>query len=152
MAVEIFIRLAVLHMFLKMVFRVPWWLSGLRIWPRHSCGLGHCCGTGLIPDLGVRPFLGTSTFCGKKKKVVLTHSFGTYLWRVCTSLHQIHSKDPRRKSCWCPSRSSQLPPSPCCPQHPTANSPDSAPVLPLCRSPQPETDGSQRVSHPTSSH
>ena len=30
---------------------VPRWLSGLRIWHCHCCGLGHCCGSGLIPGL-----------------------------------------------------------------------------------------------------
>ena len=38
------------------------WLSRLRIWCCHCCGLGHCCGMSLIPGSG------TSTFheCGKE--------------------------------------------------------------------------------------
>ena len=32
---------------------VPWWLSELRIWHCHCCGLGHCCGVGLIPGPGI---------------------------------------------------------------------------------------------------
>ena len=28
---------------------VPWWLSRLRIWCCHCCGLGHHSGTGSIP-------------------------------------------------------------------------------------------------------
>ena len=31
------------------------WVSGLRSWHCHCCGLGHCCGVGLIPGLGTSP-------------------------------------------------------------------------------------------------
>ena len=54
-----------LHPFKSLNHRVPWLLSGLKIWHCHCCGSGHChCG------------LGTSTCCGcgqknktKQKKV-----------------------------------------------------------------------------------
>ena len=36
--------------------------SGLRIWHRHCCSLGHCCGAGLIPGPG------TSTGWGRGQK------------------------------------------------------------------------------------
>lgn len=38
--------------------RVPLWLSKLRIWCCHCCGLGCCCGTSSIPGPG------TCTCCG----------------------------------------------------------------------------------------
>ena len=41
---------------------VPRWLSGLRTWFCHCCGLGCCCGTGSISGPGTSACQG----CGKK--------------------------------------------------------------------------------------
>ena len=41
------------------------WCSGLRIWDRHCCGLGHCHGAGSIPGPG------TSTCCGHRQEEIL---------------------------------------------------------------------------------
>ena len=40
---------SVLQVLYKQVLGVPWWLSGLRIWHCHCCGLGCCCGTDSVP-------------------------------------------------------------------------------------------------------
>jgi len=47
-------------------FRVPWWLSRLRIQHCHCCGSGDCCG------MGSNPGLGTSTChsCSQTNKVL----------------------------------------------------------------------------------
>ena len=34
-------------------FRVPWWLSGLRIWSCSFYGSSHCCGASSIPSTGI---------------------------------------------------------------------------------------------------
>ena len=40
--------------FLNMyIFRVSWWLNGLRIWHCRYYGLGHCWGSGSIPGLRI---------------------------------------------------------------------------------------------------
>ena len=49
---------------LKIVLRVPWWLSGLRMQCCHCCGSGYCCGVGSIPGLGISACSGW----GQKKK------------------------------------------------------------------------------------
>ena len=48
---ELFSFPGCLHVYrlLNFCLEVPWWLSGLRIWHYHCCGLGHYCGAGLIP-------------------------------------------------------------------------------------------------------
>ena len=48
--------------FLRDKTGVPWWLSGLRIWPSHCCGLGCCFGTGSVPEPR------TSGFSGQRQK------------------------------------------------------------------------------------
>ena len=50
---------------LKRIPRVPWWLSGLKIWCCHYCGCGYCCGMGSIPGLGTSA---CHRFSKKKKK------------------------------------------------------------------------------------
>ena len=52
------------------MMKYPLWLSGLRIWHCHGCGVGHSCGLDSVPGLGISYALGVTEEEKEKKRKI----------------------------------------------------------------------------------
>jgi len=88
---------------------VPCWLSGLRIWCCHCCGLGSWYGTGLIPVLGTSTCHGHGqkstflTFKKRKKNTIWYHlNVESKIWYEWTYLQNRNRSQTWREDLWLP--------------------------------------------------